>query len=131
VATVFTRIIRGEIPGTFVHRDDDAVAFMSINPINRGHVLVVPVAEVDHWIDLDPALVQHLMAIAHRIGAAQQAAFTPERIGLMIAGFEVPHVHVHVIPMSSMAHLSFANAAATPDFADIAAAADEIRSLLR
>jgi histidine triad (HIT) family protein len=124
--TIFTRIINGEIPGTFVWRDDLCVAFMSINPINRGHVLVVPHAELDHWIDLDSSLAKHLMSVARSIGRAQQAAFAPERIGLMIAGFEVPHVHIHVIPMESMAHLSFGNAAAsvTPD--ELQAAADAI-----
>jgi histidine triad (HIT) family protein len=103
---------------------------MSINPINRGHVLVVPIAELDHWIDLEPPLAQHLMSVSRTIGRAQQAAFSPERIGLMIAGFEVPHVHIHVIPMDSMAHLSFANAAAsvTPD--ELRVAADAIAAKL-
>ena len=124
--TLFTRIIGGEIPGTFVWRDDDCVAFMSINPINRGHVLVVPRAELDHWIDLDPGLAQRLMVVARTIGRAQQAAFAPERIGLIIAGFEVPHVHIHVIPMDSMAHLLFANAAASVAAGELQEAADAI-----
>ena len=124
--TVFTRIINGEIPGTFVWRDDLCVAFMSINPIHRGHVLVVPIAELDHWIDLEPPLAEHLMSVSQSIGRAQQAAFDPERIGLIIAGFEVPHVHIHVIPMESMAHLSFANAAASVTAEELKAAADAI-----
>lgn len=124
--TVFTRIINGEIPGTFVWRDEHCVAFMSINPINRGHALVVPIAELDHWIDLELPLAEHLMAVARAIGRAQQAAFDPERIGLMIAGFEVPHVHIHVIPMESMAHLSFANAATSVAPEELKAAADAI-----
>lgn len=126
MTTIFSRIIAGEIPGTFVWRDDQCVAFMSINPINRGHVLVVPIEELDHWIDLEPALAEHLMVVARAIGRAQQAAFAPERIGLMIAGFEVPHVHIHVIPMESMAHLSFANAAASVNSEDLQQAADAI-----
>ena len=124
--TVFTRIINGEIPGTFVWRDDLCVAFMSINPIHRGHVLVVPIAELDHWIDLEPPVAEHLMSVSQSIGRAQQAAFDPERIGLIIAGFEVPHVHIHVIPMESMAHLSFANAAASVTAEELKAAADAI-----
>jgi histidine triad (HIT) family protein len=131
VATVFTRIIRGEIPGTFVWRDDRAVAFLSINPINRGHTLVVPVEEIDHWLDLPAELAGHLMSVAYVIGKAQEAAFRPARVGLMIAGFEVPHTHVHVIPMEGMHHLSFANAAASVDPADLAAAASAIRGALR
>jgi histidine triad (HIT) family protein len=129
--TIFTRIIAGEIPGTFVHRDDLCVAFMSINPLARGHVLVVPIEEVDHWIDASPELNAHLFAVSHRIGRAQQLAFpATERIGLIIAGYEVPHAHIHVIPTSSMHELSFANAAATVDRNDMEAAAAAIRSAL-
>ena len=106
--SIFTRIIDGEIPGRFVWRDEACVAFLDVRPLNRGHVLVVPRAEVDHWVDLDAETVSHLMAVAHRVAAAQQAAgLAPDRVGLMIAGFEVPHVHVHVVPISTMAHLRF------------------------
>ena len=75
MATIFTRIIDGEIPGTFVWRDDRCVAFMSINPLAHGHVLVVPVEEVDHWIDGAPDLVAHLFEVTRVIGVAQQRAF--------------------------------------------------------
>jgi histidine triad (HIT) family protein len=129
--TIFTRIINGEIPGTFVHRDERCVAFMSINPINHGHALVVPIDEVDRWTDLSPGLAAHLFAVAHRIGRAQQAAFGCERVGMIIAGYEVPHMHVHVIPTEHMGHLSFANAAATADRADLEAAAQAIRVALQ
>ena len=130
MTTIFSRIIAGEIPGTFVYRDDRCVAFMSINPINRGHVLVVPIAELDHWIDLEPPLAEHLMSVSRTIGRAQQAAFSPERIGLMIAGFEVPHVHIHVIPTHNMSQLSFENAATSVDHDDLEAAATAIRNAL-
>ena len=113
--TIFTRIIDGEIPGTFVWRDDRCVVFLSINPLARGHALVVPIAELDHWVDGDRALVAHLFEVARVIGVAQQAAFSPTRIGLIVAGYEVPHMHVHVIPTDSMAQLSFANAASSVD----------------
>jgi diadenosine tetraphosphate (Ap4A) HIT family hydrolase len=129
--TIFTRIIDGEIPGTFVWRDDRCVVFLSINPLARGHALVVPVAELDHWVDGDPALVAHLFEVARVIGVAQQAAFSPTRIGLIVAGYEVPHMHVHVIPTDSMAQLSFANAASSVDRDELAAAADAIREQLR
>lgn len=131
MATIFTRIIDGEIPGTFVWRDEHCVAFMSINPIAPGHVLVVPRAEIDHWIDCSPELAAHLYAVSHVIGQAQQAAFACERIGLIVAGFEVPHTHVHVIPTRSMADLSFSNAATKVERADLDAAADAIRARLR
>lgn len=131
VATIFTKIIDGELPGTFVWRDDQAVAFMSINPIARGHVLVVPIAEIDHWLDASPELSAHLFEVSRTIGLAQQAVFDVERIGLIIAGYEVPHTHVHVIPTNSMADLSFANAANSVDRDDLEAAAEAIRAELR
>jgi diadenosine tetraphosphate (Ap4A) HIT family hydrolase len=130
MATIFSRIIAGDIPGTFVHRDEHCVVFMSINPLARGHALVVPLAEVDHWVDLDPALAAHLFAVAHRIGRAQQAAFACERVGLIIAGYEVPHTHLHVVPTSSMRQLDFSNAAGSVDRDDLEAAAAAIREHL-
>lgn len=129
--TVFTRIIDGEIPGTFVWKDDQAVAFMSINPTARGHVLVVPRAEIDHWIECPPDLSRHLFEVAHAIGSAQQEAFDCERVGLVIAGYEVPHTHLHVIPTEGMHHLSFANAATSVSRDDLEAAAESIRVALR
>jgi diadenosine tetraphosphate (Ap4A) HIT family hydrolase len=128
--TVFTKIIEGELPGTFVWRDDVCVAFMSIAPIRPGHTLVVPRAEVDHWIDLEPDVNMHLMRISQEIARAQQDAFSPLRIGLMIAGLEVPHTHVHVIPIDGMQDLDFANARDTsPE--SLAETAAAIRAALR
>jgi len=131
MTTVFTKIIDGEIPGTFVWRDDRCVAFMSLNPMARGHVLVVPIEEVDHWVDASPELAAHLFAVTHTIGAAQRDAFACERVGVIIAGYEVPHTHVHVIPTNDMSELSFANAAASVDRDDLEAAAEAIRAELR
>lgn len=131
MASVFTRIIDGELPGVFVWKDEQAVGFLSINPLNTGHVLVVPRREVDHWIVLDDDLARHLMSVSRAIGEAIQRAFNPTRIGLMIAGFEVPHCHVHVVPIDGMHHLDFANAATSVDPAALEAAAEAIRTALR
>ena len=131
MATIFTRIINGEIPGTFVHRDDRCVAFLSINPLAHGHTLVVPIAEVDHWVNLPSDLAAHLFAVSHRIGRAQQAAFRCERVGLIIAGYEVPHTHVHVIPTDHMGQLNFANAATEVDRTELDHAAHAIRLALQ
>ena len=128
--TVFTRIIRGELPGTFVYRDERCVAFLSINPLAHGHTLVVPVEEIDHWVDMPDDLSAHLFAVAHRIGRAQQAAFGCARVGVIIAGYEVPHTHIHVIPTEHMGQLSFANAAASVESAVLDAAAQAIREAL-
>jgi diadenosine tetraphosphate (Ap4A) HIT family hydrolase len=131
MSTEFTKIIDGEFPATFVWRDERCVAFMSINPMAPGHVLVVPVDEIDHWVDAPPELAAHLFAVTHTIGLAQRAAFGCERVGVIVAGYEVPHTHVHVIPTSSMAQLSFANAAAGVDRGDLEASAASIRRELR
>jgi histidine triad (HIT) family protein len=131
MATIFTRIIDGELPGTFVWRDDRAVGLMSINPLAPGHVLVVPTVEVDHWIDLDAELAGHLFEVGRVIGVAQAAAFDCARVGLIVAGYEVPHTHVHVIPTTSMAQLNFANAAVQVDPAALETAAEAIRKQLR
>ena len=113
MTTVFTRIMNREIPGTFVHEDDQCVVFMSINPLSDGHVLVVPRAEVDHWVDLDGALSAHLFAVSRRIARALEKAFPCERVGLLIAGYEVDHCHIHLVPTTDMSQLDFKNAART------------------
>jgi diadenosine tetraphosphate (Ap4A) HIT family hydrolase len=128
--TIFSRIIAGDIPGTFVHRDDQCVAFLSINPLAHGHTLVVPVAEINHWVDLPADLAAHLFAVSHRIGRAQQAAFGCDRVGMIIAGYEVPHAHIHLVPTNDMAQLSFANAATSVSRDDLDAAATAIREAL-
>ena len=130
MATLFTRIIEGDLPGRFVYRDDRCAAFLSIAPIQPGHTLVVPIEEVDHWIDADPDLTAHLARVAQKIGIAQQRAFSPNRIAMMIAGLEVPHLHLHVIPIRSEADLSFANADPAADPAALDAAAEAIRDAL-
>jgi diadenosine tetraphosphate (Ap4A) HIT family hydrolase len=130
VTTIFTRIINGEIPGTFIWRDSRCVAFMSINPMSFGHALVVPIAEVDHWVDGDPELVAHLFEVSRVIALAQKAVFGCERVGLIIAGYEVPHTHIHLVPTNQISELSFANAAAHVDRAELESAAELIREEL-
>jgi histidine triad (HIT) family protein len=129
--SIFTRIIDGELPGRFVWRDDVCVAFLSIAPIKTGHTLVVPIAEVDHWLDLDTATAAHLMEVAQAVGRAQQVAFSPVRIGLVIAGLEVPHCHLHVIPIDAEADLHFANADPSTPAEALDAAADALRAVLQ
>jgi diadenosine tetraphosphate (Ap4A) HIT family hydrolase len=131
MATLFTRIIDGEIPGTFVWRDDRCAAFMSINPMARGHVLVVPIEEVDHWVDASPELTAHLFDVSRQLAVAAHAAFQCARVGLIVAGYEIPHLHVHVIPTNSMSELSFANAATSVDRDDLERAAAQLRDALR
>jgi histidine triad (HIT) family protein len=131
VASVFTRIIRGELPGRFVWRDERAVAFLTIEPLRPGHTLVVPIQEVDHWIDLEPGLAGHLFQVAQAIGKAQQRAFRPRRVGLAIVGIEVPHVHLHTVPLEAIGDLDFARADKHAKPADLDAAATKLRAELR
>lgn len=131
MATLFTRIINGEIPGRFVWRDDLCVGFLSIHPLRPGHTLVVSRAEVDHWLDLEPAVAAHLMTVAQSIGKAQQHAFKPTKIGLMIAGLEVPHVHLHVVPIGGLHDLDFSRQDLNAKGEDLEHAADAIRGALR
>ncbi|MFM8815345.1 MAG: HIT family protein [Actinomycetes bacterium] len=120
MASVFTKIIAGELPGTFVYTDDVCVAFMTINPIARGHLLVVPRVEIDQWTDLPDDISQHCFAVAKRIAHAQKKVLQCERVALIIAGFEVPHCHLHIIPATTIADVSFDNAATRVDFDDLA-----------
>jgi diadenosine tetraphosphate (Ap4A) HIT family hydrolase len=131
VASVFTRIIRGELPGRFVWRDPRAVAFLTIEPLRPGHALVVPIQEVDHWIDLEPGLAGHLFQVAQQIGRAQQRAFRPRRIGMAIVGIEVPHVHLHTVPLESIGDLDFSRADRHPRAEALDAAAAKLRAELR
>jgi histidine triad (HIT) family protein len=131
VPTIFSRIINGELPGRFVWRDDRAVAFLSIEPMRPGHVLVVPREEVDHWIDLDPDLAAHLFVVAQQIGRAQRLEWNPRRVGVLMVGDEVPHVHIHVVPINSPGELSFAGIDRSPSPEALDDAAARIRARLR
>jgi len=129
--TIFSRIISGELPGRFVWRDEHAVAFLSIQPMRPGHTLIVPRAEVDHWVDLDPALASHLFQVAQQVGLAQRTEWNPMRVGVLIVGEEVPHVHIHVVPINHPGELSFANVDPSPAPEALDDAAERIRGRLR
>lgn len=131
MASIFTRIINGEIPGRFVWRDDQCVAFLDITPISEGHLLVVPRQETDRWHDLPPETAAHLFAVAHRIAAALDQISTRSRVGLMIAGFDVPHTHIHLFPADSMAQFNPKNADKNARPEDLDATAARIRDTLR
>lgn len=129
--TLFTRILRGELPGRFVWRDAHCAAFLSINPLRPGHVLLVPVQEVDHWLDLPAPLRDHLFGVAQAIGRALQDEFRPQKVGLTIVGLEVRHVHLHVVPIDGIADMDFAHADKSPAPAALDQAAERIRGALR
>ena len=130
MTTVFTRIIDGQIPGTFVYRDSLCVAFLSINPLAAGHVLVVPIEEVDHWIDMSRELSAHMFAVSHRLSLAISDAFPCTRVGLIIAGYEINHCHIHLIPTHTMEQLNFTNAAGSIDRDTLESHAEQLKSAL-
>ena len=130
MSTVFTKIINGEIPGRFVYKDEDVAAFLTIEPIAYGHTLVVPVKEVDKWTDIEPELWSKMNAVAQRIGNAIVSEFDCERAGYLIAGFEVPHAHIHVFPANDMSGYNLASVmrADETDPAKMDAAAETLRN---
>lgn len=130
MTTLFEMIIAEKIPGNFVWADDRCVAILTIEPVSPGHTLVIPREPVDKWTDLAPESLDHLMRVAQIIGRAQEKAFSVARSVVVIAGFEVPHTHVHVIPARTEADhmLSHAKAASASELAD---AANSLRDTLR
>lgn len=128
--TVFSRMIAGELPGHFVWRDERCVAFLSISPLRDGHTLVVPRVEVDHWLDLEAAELAHLTRVSQHIGRALQATYSPARVGVILAGLEVPHAHIHLVPFDAMSELEFRNAQAAMPPELLAFNADRIRRTL-
>ena len=129
MASVFSLIMAGKIPGHFVWQDEQAVAILTIQPIRQGHVLVIPRQEIDQWSDLPLDLAAHLMQVSHKIANALKVAYPATRVGLMIAGLEVPHTHIHLVPMDSMNDLSFAYAK-NADAEQLQQAAEKIRQVL-
>jgi len=131
VASIFTKIIAGDLPGRFVWKDDVCVAFLSIAPLKPGHALVVPRAEVDHWLDLEPGAAAHLMEVSQKIGKAQMEVFRPVRIGMTILGLEVAHTHLHVVPISGPRDLDFDNANPNASAESMDEDAEKLRAALR
>ena len=110
MASIFSKIIAGELPGHFIWRDDKAVAIMTIAPICPGHVLVIPIEEVDHWDDMSADLSTHCMEVARSVTKALKSVYDCNRVSLQIVGLEVPHTHLHLVPINSMDDVSFGKA---------------------
>lgn len=128
--SVFTMIINGDLPGRFVYSDDEVVAFLTIEPMTPGHTLVVPRAEVDKWQDIEPALFHKVMDVAQRIGKAVCSAFDADRAGVIIAGLEVPHLHVHVFPARNLSDFGFAHVDRNPSPESLDEAQAKIKAAL-
>jgi diadenosine tetraphosphate (Ap4A) HIT family hydrolase len=130
MATIFSKIINGELPGRFVYEDDDVVAFLTIEPMTQGHTLVVPRAEIDQWQNIDAALFSRIMSVAQLVGKAVCRACDADRAGVIIAGLEVPHLHVHVFPTRSLSDFGFANVDRNPSAESLDEAQSKIKAAL-
>ena len=109
MATIFTKIINREIPGHIVAEDDQYIAFLDINPLKEGHTLVVPKVEVDYVFDLDHQTLAGLFSFSKRVAKAIEEVVECDRVGVTVIGLEVPHAHVHLIPINTMDDMNFAN----------------------
>jgi histidine triad (HIT) family protein len=128
--SIFTRIIQGEIPCHKVAEDDRYLAFLDISPLTEGHTLVIPKKEVDYIFDLDDETLSGLILFAKKIAPAIQKACPCVRLGVSVIGLEVPHAHVHLIPMNSMRDVNFANPKLSLSQEQLAVIAARIRSYL-
>ncbi|MCM3886888.1 HIT family protein [Frankia sp. R82] len=128
--SVFTRIIDGELPGRIVYSDEYTAALLTIAPIRPGHTLVVPRVEIDRWTDLPDDVQARVWATAATVGRAIARAYEPQRVAVIVAGLEVPHAHVHLLPIENESQLDFALADPNPDPTDLDAAAERIRAAL-
>ena len=114
MATLFTKIINGEIPCHKILEDDKYLSFLDIKPINPGHALVIPKQEVNYIFDMDDEMLKGLVVFAKKTAKMIQKAVACKRIGMMVAGLEVPHTHIHLVPIFDVHDLNFANAKAVP-----------------
>ena len=130
MASVFSKIINGELPGRFVYEDDEVVAFLTIQPMTQGHTLVVLRAEIDQWQDVEPETLNKVMGVAQLIGKAVCKAWGAERAGVIIAGVEVPHLHMHVFPAYNLTDFGFANIDRNPSEESLDEAQARIKAAL-
>jgi histidine triad (HIT) family protein len=119
MASVFTKIIQGEIPCYKVAEDDAHIAFLDIQPLAPGHVLVVPKVEVDYLFDLEPSVYAALWAFAGKVAPGLKKAVPCKRIGVSVIGLEVPHVHIHLIPLNQMADINFTGPKLNPGSSEL------------
>ena len=127
MSSIFTRIIEREIPAHIVAEDSTYIAFLDIMPLARGHTLVVPKVEVDYIFDLDDATLSGLHLFAKRVSASIKIVTGCKRVGVAVLGMEVPHAHIHLVPMNSMSDMNFANAKLKLSQEELTAIAEKIR----
>ncbi len=125
--SIFTKIVSGEIPAHKVHEDDRFLAFLDINPLREGHTLVIPKVEIDYFFDLPDDLLRDIMVFAREVARKIEAVIPCERIGITVIGLEVPHTHVHLIPIDSVTDMNFAKPKLSLSQSEMADLAEKIR----
>lgn len=125
--SIFTKIVSGEIPAHKVHEDDRFLAFLDINPLREGHTLVIPKVEIDYFFDLPDVLLRDIMVFAREVARKIEAVIPCERIGITVIGLEVPHTHVHLIPIDSVTDMNFAKPKLSLSQSEMADLAEKIR----
>lgn len=128
MSSLFTKIINGEVPCHKVAENEHCFAFLDIFPIARGHVIVIPKKEVDKFYDLDDNSLQALTSFAKQIAVSMEQVFDCKRIGLSIIGLEVPHTHIHLVPLNEVDDINFSKAKLSLEASDLEAMADKLRT---
>lgn len=126
--SIFSKIINREIPGHIVAEDSNYIAILDISPLVAGHVLVIPKVEQDYIFDMDDAAVSGLTVFAKKVAKAIKATIPCKRVGVAVIGLEVPHVHIHLVPMNSMGDINFSKPKLSPSKEELAAVADKIKA---
>jgi histidine triad (HIT) family protein len=128
MSSIFTKIINREIPGYIIAEDDNFISFLDINPLVLGHCLVVPKKEVDYIFDLEDSELQGLITFAKKVSKAVKAAVPCKRVGVAVIGLEVPHTHVHLVPLNIMDDINFSRPKLNPSANELADVAEKIRA---
>ncbi len=129
MASIFTRILAGELPGHFIWKDEHCFSILTIQPIREGHLMVIPNTEANHWDDVPPATAAHLMQVAQQLAKGIKAVIPCKRVGVTVIGLEVPHTHIHLIPIDNMADMDFSRQSPVPA-ESLAATAVKLRAAL-
>lgn len=131
MASIFSRIIQREIPSYFIAEDEHCYAFLDINPLMKGHTLVVPKLEEDYLFDLTEGELTHLTLFAQRVAKAIQLAMNCKRVGVTVIGFEVPHAHIHLVPINTTSDINFANPKLVLSKEEFVAIAEKIKAAFK
>ncbi|NEQ49157.1 MAG: HIT family protein [Leptolyngbya sp. SIO3F4] len=130
MASIFSRIIAGELPAHRVYEDDQCIAFLDIHPLVQGHTLVVPKHEVDYLFDVEDVLLAHLLPVCKKVGKAIEQVVSCERIGVSVIGLEVPHAHIHLIPINGLYDMDFTRPKLSLSNEELASIATRIREAM-